>query len=225
MQQSLASREPREPEMLETKKSQKHFGETVSLYHPKNLFGLILTSKGYFKISGYLKLPQKMHSKTKGNCPFSGLFFDFRVILTSGGYLLKLALKVSLYHPGPEKGVITKGVFSLEKSLESLKSLKFSRISRKWSDSPLFYTVWLFSRISRISKFSRISRKWTFLKRPLFQKTPFSEPEPSWPKLLQNNSLQGKEKRIPVPAPPPFSKKAMRWGKNGRYQWICLFSL
>ena len=36
-----------------------------------------------------------MHCKTKGNCPFSGLFFDFRDILTSGGYLLKLALKDS----------------------------------------------------------------------------------------------------------------------------------
>ena len=32
-------------------------------------------------------------------------------------------------------------------------------------------------KISRFSKFSRISRKWTFLKRPLFQETPFSEPE------------------------------------------------
>ena len=42
---------------------------------------------------------------------------------------------------------------------------------------PLFSTVLGFSRISRTSKFSRISRKWTFLKRPLFQKTPFSEPE------------------------------------------------
>ena len=30
-----------------------------------------------------------------------------------------------------------------------------------------------FSKISRLSTFSRISRKWTFLKRPLFQKTPF----------------------------------------------------
>ena len=54
---------------------------------------------------------------------------------------------------------------------------KFSRISRKWSDYPLLSTFWLFSRNSRLSKFSRISRKWTFLKRPLFQKTPFSEPE------------------------------------------------
>ena len=70
-----------------------------------------------------------------------------------------------------------KGVFSPEKSIESLNISKFSRISRKWSESPFFSTVWQFSRNSRISKFSRISRKWTFLKRPLFQKTPFSEPE------------------------------------------------
>ena len=34
-----------------------------------------------------------------------------------------------------------------------------------------------FSRNSRFSKFSRISRKRTFLKRLLFQKTPFSEPD------------------------------------------------
>ena len=79
---------------------------------------------------------------------------------------------------GPEKGVITKGVFSVEESLESLSKIsKFSKFSRSWLDSPLFSTVWGFSRISRISKFSRISRKWTFLKRPLFQKTPFSEPD------------------------------------------------
>ena len=58
---------------------------------------------------------------------------------------------------GPDRGVITKGVFALE---ESLESLKFSRISRKWSDSPfkLFSRVCRFSWISRISRFSRISR-------------------------------------------------------------------
>ena len=70
-----------------------------------------------------------------------------------------------------------KGVFSLEESLESLESLNSLESLEKWSDSPLFSTVWGFSRTSRISKFSRISRKWTFLKRPLFQKNPFSEPE------------------------------------------------
>ena len=32
-------------------------------------------------------------------------------------------LKPFRFHSGPEKGVITKGVFSLEESLESLKSL------------------------------------------------------------------------------------------------------
>ena len=84
---------------------------------------------------------------------------------------------LSQHRSGPDKGVITKGVFSLEKPLESLKTLEFSRVSRKWPESPLFSTVWGFSNISRISKFSRISTKWIFLKRPLFQKTPFPEPE------------------------------------------------
>ena len=70
-----------------------------------------------------------------------------------------------------ERGLFTGGISRIS------KISKFSRISRKWSDSPLFSTVWGSSKISRISKFSRISRKWTFLKRPLFQKTPFSEPE------------------------------------------------
>ena len=78
---------------------------------------------------------------------------------------------------GLEKGVITKGVFSLQESLESLKSLDSLESLENGPDSPLFSTVWGFSKLSRISKFSRISRKWTFLKRPLFQKTPFSEPE------------------------------------------------
>ena len=71
---------------------------------------------------------------------------------------------------GLEKGSLRKGSFHW-RILNFLYNLY---ISRKWSDSPLFSTVWGFSWIS---KFSRLSRKWTFLKRPLFQKTPFSEPE------------------------------------------------
>ena len=67
-----------------------------------------------------------------------------------------------------ERGLFTGGISRIS------KVSRFSRISKKWSDSPLFSTVWGFSKIIRISKFSR---KWTFLKRPLFQKTPFSEPE------------------------------------------------
>ena len=67
-----------------------------------------------------------------------------------------------------ERGLSTGGISRIS---------KISRISRKCSDPPSFSTVLGFSGISRISKFSRISRKWTFLKRPLFQKTPFSEPE------------------------------------------------
>ena len=59
-----------------------------------------------------------------------------------------------------EKGLFTGGIS------------RISRISWKWSDSPWVSTVWWFSKFSRISKFSRLSRKCTFLKRPLFQKTP-----------------------------------------------------
>ena len=67
-----------------------------------------------------------------------------------------------------------KGVFSLEDSLEflqsldSLVSLENGRILLCFPESGGF---------SRTSRFSRISRKWTSLKRPLFQKTPFSEPD------------------------------------------------
>ena len=75
-----------------------------------------------------------------------------------------------------ERGHYERGLFTGGISRISTFS-KFSRISRKWQDSPLFSTVWGFSKISRISIFSRFSRKWTFLKDPLFQKTPFSEPD------------------------------------------------
>ena len=63
---------------------------------------------------------------------------------------------------------------------------KFSRISRNWSDSPLFSRVWGFSKISRISEFSRISRRWTFLKRPL---TPLSEPDLNFTKKTPVSKL------------------------------------
>ena len=69
-----------------------------------------------------------------------------------------------------EKGLFTAGISRIS---------RFSRISRKWSESPLFYRVWGLSRISRIPTFSRISKKKVFLKRPLFQKIPFSEPDQS----------------------------------------------
>ena len=51
---------------------------------------------------------------------------------------------------------------------------KFSRISRTWSDSPLFSRVW---GPSRISKFSEISRKWTFLKDPFAKRPLFWNPQ------------------------------------------------
>ena len=58
----------------------------------------------------------------------------FVVLLGCPNFLYQFA-RIDSQKSGPEKGVITKGVFSLENSLESLKS-KFSRISRKWLDSP-----------------------------------------------------------------------------------------
>ena len=89
---------------------------------------------------------------------------------------MKTGQKTSLPSFGTGKrGHYERGLFAGRISRIS-KISRFSRISRKWSDSPLFSRVWEFSKISRISKSSRISRKWTFLKRPLFQKTPFSEP-------------------------------------------------
>ena len=48
------------------------------------------------------------------------------------------------------------------------KISKFSGISRKWWDSPLFSTVWGFSRISRISRKIGLFWKDPFSKRPLF---------------------------------------------------------
>ena len=36
-----------------------------------------------------------MHCKTRAHWPFPGLFSDFWVILTSGGYLLKITFKDS----------------------------------------------------------------------------------------------------------------------------------
>ena len=78
------------------------------------------------------------------------------------------------------KGSLRKGSFTGGISSVSLNSL---RICRRWSDSPCFSTLWGFSRISKFSNFievsknSRICRNWIFLKAPLFQKTPCSEPQ------------------------------------------------
>ena len=80
----------------------------------------------------------------------------------------------SCYVGTGKRGHYERGFFSGGISKVS-KFSKFSRVSRKWSASPLFSRVWRFCEISRISKskLSRTSRNSTFLKRPLFQKTPF----------------------------------------------------
>ena len=84
----------------------------------------------------------------------------------------------TLDHPspiGPEKGVITKGVFSLEESLESLKSLV--SLESLENGRILLYFPQSGGSLNFLG-FPKFSREWPFLKRPLFQKTPFSEPDP-----------------------------------------------
>ena len=63
---------------------------------------------------------------------------------------------------GPKKGVITKGVFSLEESLESLRSLEFLE------DGPLLLCF---------PQSGGSPKSLESLNSILFQKTPFSEPE------------------------------------------------
>ena len=87
------------------------------------------------------------------------------------------------FSSGTEKGVITKGVFSLEESLESLKSLNSLESLENGRTLFVFHSLG-FSRMSRISKFSRISRKSTFLERPPFQKTPFPKDPFFWSQFL-----------------------------------------
>ena len=64
---------------------------------------------------------------------------------------------------GAEKGVITKGVLSLEESLESLKSLDFLESLENGLILGCFPQSGGSPRITRISKISRTSRKGTFL--------------------------------------------------------------
>ena len=77
---------------------------------------------------------------------------------------------------GPEKRVITKGVFSLEKSLESLKSLD-SLESLRYGRILLCFPLSGGSLESLESLNSLESLEKDFSERPLFQKTPFSEPD------------------------------------------------
>ena len=88
----------------------------------------------------------------------------------------RLADQVKSSSRGRKEGSITKGVFSPEESPESLRSLDSleSRIFLCFPES----RGSLESLNSLASLESRISRKWIFLKRPLFQKTTFSESDP-----------------------------------------------
>ena len=111
-----------------------------------------------------------------------------------------------------------RGLFTGEISRVSSKLSKFSRISRKWSASSLFSTVSGISNSSRISKFFEIySRKWTFLKRPLFQKTPFSEPDALHPapKSLHKYFAEG----LCNPEAAKYTKFNEVWGLKVCFPW------
>ena len=84
---------------------------------------------------------------------------------------------------GAEKGVITKGVFSFEKSPQSLY-----RISRKWSFGFFFIFQTLGGSLESPDSLQTLE-KGTSLKRPLLQETPFSEPE-------KRNTVEGTVKRM-----------------------------
>ena len=118
------------------------------------------------------------------------LLWPFFEIKLNGSFLLRVLLRLRFTTLGPGKrGRYERGLFTGGRHRISRIS-KFSTISRKWSDSHLFSTVWGFSRISRISKFSRISRKWTFLKRPLFLNPKFLSLHLSQRGLIQLFGMQ-----------------------------------
>ena len=118
------------------------------------VFGSFLLTVGvFFACSGKVRLTSTLTdckersstvSERNSNCKykiplsFPGCFADDPedAAVSFSSFLLRLIFSLfSLVLPsttsfGTGKGVITKGVFSLEKSLESLKSLKFSRFVR-----------------------------------------------------------------------------------------------
>ena len=90
---------------------------------------------------------------------------------------VKTLCNFELQISGPEKGVITKGVFSLEESLEplkslnSLESLENGRVLLSFPQSG-----GSLKSLESLSSLESLENA-TSLKRPLFQRTPFSEPE------------------------------------------------
>ena len=117
---------------------------------------MIKPEKGSIELSGSGAGPERANSSVKPSweCP------AVKSTQGSGDSLFRGQKS------GPEQGVIANGVFSLDLSLESLES---SRLSRKWSDSPLFATLWGICRIS---------------KKTPFQKTPFPTPKESHELIL-----------------------------------------
>ena len=78
----------------------------------------------------HFDLPQVAHSRRAqiarqrgSNLNFEALFANLQQTRSAEGFNSQIATRIfSCILSGPEKGVITKGVFSLEESLDSLKS-------------------------------------------------------------------------------------------------------
>ena len=86
---------------------------------------------------------------------------------------------------GPEKGVIPKGVFSLEESLESLnyvESLENGRILLYFPESGDSL-----KSLESLNSLESLEKGGLFWKDPLFQKTPFSEPDCFCLRIWQEN--------------------------------------
>ena len=106
------------------------------------------------------------------------VLYDLHCVLPSGALccldspqpVLLMAAK-SLRWPGRFAAQIAP-IFTTLESLKSPNSLESLEDGRNLLSFPQPGPGG-FSINSRISKFSRFSREWTFLKRPLFQKTPF----------------------------------------------------
>ena len=80
---------------------------------------------------------------------------------------------------GNGKRVITKGVFSLEKSLEFLKSSQFSRISRKWCRNLLCFpqSGGSLKTLESLNAPESLVKKMDFFEKTTFPKTLFSKPD------------------------------------------------
>ena len=126
-----------------------------------------------------------------------------------------------------KRGHYERGVFSLTKSLKSLNSPESLENGRNLLYFPQFGKS--LKTLESLNSLESLERKWTFLKRPLFQKTPFSDPEPKpshnkpshphvpfWAILL-SEGFRGSVRAIPSQEPATLVLKR-RMGVRGSTQ-------